>query len=131
MILGLLGDKSDIARLTPLLQQENLYVRLSVATALINLGDVEAGQAALMEIANAPTIPDNRFYKQKALLLLHRLGNEAAMPQFVSYLRTLERSPDGNAPTDYAKGLSILANVFGVWKNDVQEWEQWLQKAQH
>ena len=129
-ILGLLGDESDILRLKPLLKHENIYVRFSTATALMSLGDVEAGKAALGEIADAPVIPENLLYIRTALLALDRLGDEAAIHKFVLHLQTLEQSDEVNTQNHYVTGMSVLANRFRLWKNNAQEWQEWLQKRQ-
>lgn len=128
VLLGLLGDESDRARLRPLLKHKNIYVRFSAATAVLNLGDAATAKGALAGIASAPATPEEYVYIRDALLSLHRLGDTTAIQKYLILLRTLEPSSEPTARHHYAEGIHALSNLFGVWHDDTQAWQEWLAK---
>ena len=127
-LLGLLGDRSDLARLRPLLDSENIHIRFSAANALINLRDTRSGLQGLNRVARAAPEPSSHGYVKDALLALHRLGDEAAIDRYLAYLAALEADDEHHDRLHYTQGLEDLSRLFGTWQDDAGSWRAWWEK---
>lgn len=127
-LLGLLGDRSDVARLRPLLDSENIFIRFSAAIALINLGGTRSGIEGLNRIAQAEPEPSNHVYVTNALLTLRRSGDKTAVYRYLDYLAVLEADDEHHARLHYTQGLEELGQLFGIWRDDIESWRSWWEK---